>query len=101
MKDLAVAEDIVPLGEFKAKASHILRGLAQHHHPLVITVNGRSAAVVLSPEEFDRLCERERFLKAIAEGLQDAEADRVVDSSQVANQLAERRQRREKKSHRG
>ena len=44
----------------------------------IITQKGRPAAVLLSPEEFDRLTYRERFPAAVREGLADAEAGRVV-----------------------
>jgi prevent-host-death family protein len=55
MRTLHVAEDIVPIGEFKTHASELLRRLATSRRPLVITQNGRPAAVVLTPEEFDSL----------------------------------------------
>ena len=41
MKDLQASEDIVPLGEFKAKTSEMLRKLRSTNRPLVITRNGR------------------------------------------------------------
>jgi prevent-host-death family protein len=88
MKPLRVAEGIVPLGEFKARASSIIKGLRKKSGPLVITQNGRPAAVVMAPEAYDELQERERFLEAVALGLSDATAGRVVDHAKVAEWLA-------------
>ena len=51
MKDIHAARSIVPLGKFKAKASRYLRQLGEDGEPLVVTQNGRAAAVVLSMVE--------------------------------------------------
>ena len=67
MKPLKISEDIVPLGEFKAKATSIIKALPGRRNPLVITQNGRPACVVMSPMEFDRMREREAFLDALLE----------------------------------
>jgi len=88
MKPLRVAEGIIPLGEFKAKASALLKGLRRKSGPLVITQNGRPAAVVMAPEAYDELQERQQYLEAVALGLSDAIAGRVVDHAKVADWLA-------------
>ncbi len=87
MKDVQVSEGIVPLGEFKARAAKLLRRLASTGEPMVITQNGRPAGVLLSPREFDRLQERQRFLESIAAGLADAEAGRVVGTVELRERL--------------
>jgi prevent-host-death family protein len=79
VRDINVSEGIVALGRFKANASRLIRGLNSRDHPLVITQNGRPAAVVLSPEAFEDIRAKQRDLEAIAEGLADARAGRFVD----------------------
>src|SRR6266705_1391250 len=88
MKPLHVSNGIVPLGEFKAKASAIIRDLKKSTSPLVITQNGRPAAVVLAPEEYDRLQEDQKYLEAVALGLADVEAGRVIDHAKVIKWLS-------------
>jgi prevent-host-death family protein len=88
MKAIRVSEGIVPLGAFKAQASRLLRELKQTVTPLVITQNGHPAAVVLSPEAYDELQERQEFLQAVAAGLADAVSGRVVEHDKVAQWLA-------------
>jgi prevent-host-death family protein len=78
MKPIQVSEDILPIASFKAHASEVVRSLRARGRPMIITQNGRPAAVLLSPEEFDRLTYREGFRAAVREGLADAEAGRVV-----------------------
>jgi prevent-host-death family protein len=87
VKDVQVSEGIVPLGEFKARAAMLLKRLASTGEPMVITQNGRPAGVLLSPREFDRLQERQRFLESIAAGLADAEAGRVIGTVELRERL--------------
>jgi len=89
MKPIQVAEDILPIATFKARASEVVRSLRSRGRPMIITQNGRPAAVLLSPEEFDRLTYRERFRAAVREGLADAEAGRVVSDREL-DQTVER-----------
>ena len=68
MPNLRVAEDIVPLSDFKARASELLKRLAETGAPIVITQNGRAAGVLLSPAEFDALTERDPFRQRSRDG---------------------------------
>ncbi|MBW2263414.1 MAG: type II toxin-antitoxin system Phd/YefM family antitoxin [Deltaproteobacteria bacterium] len=87
MKRLNVSEDIIPLGQFKARAARIIKDLADRANPLVITQNGRPAFVVMSPAEFDRMRERQAFLEAVAQGLADVEAGRVISDEDLRKQI--------------
>ena len=77
MKPLQIAEDIVPLARFKASASQIFRQLHREQRPVVITQNGKPAAVLITPEEYDEIQEHRRFLAAVQEGLDDVTAGRT------------------------
>jgi len=81
------AEDIIPIAELKANMSEIVRGLDDRPRPLVVTLNGKPAAVVMSPREYDLLSYRSRFVEAVNEGLADTEAGRTVDGEQVVTEL--------------
>jgi antitoxin YefM len=81
------AEDIIPIAELKANMSEIVRGLDDRPRPLVVTLNGKPAAVVMSPREYDLLSYRSRFVDAVSEGLADAEAGRTYDGEQVVSEL--------------
>ncbi|MCK6681489.1 MAG: type II toxin-antitoxin system Phd/YefM family antitoxin [Thermoanaerobaculia bacterium] len=87
MKEFQVSEDIVPIGEFKSHASKLIGRVRESHRPLVITQNGRPAAVLIHPEEFDRLAERSRFIARVEEGLADAENERVVKDANLREEL--------------
>jgi prevent-host-death family protein len=93
MRSLRVSEDIVPISDFKAQASEWLRKLGESGQPLVITQNGKPAGVLLSPESFDELTEKVRFIASIEEGLEDARAGRTHPHSEVVGELKKRYRR--------
>ena len=86
-RTLQTAEDIIPIAELKANMSEIVRGLDERPRPLVVTLNGKPAAVVMSPREYDLLSYKSRFIEALSEGLADVEAGRTYDADQVFGEL--------------
>ena len=88
---IRVSEDVVPIGEFKAQATHWLEHAKETGRPVLVTQNGKPAAVLLSPSEYDRLQERQRLLESVAAGLQDAEDGRTMTTSELKKRLAARR----------
>jgi prevent-host-death family protein len=88
MKPLRVAEDIVPISELEAHASEVVEGLRTRGRPMIITQCGKPAAVLISPEEFDRLTYEAHVVAAIEQGLADGEAGRVVDDEELGRVLA-------------
>lgn len=87
MAGLQVAEDIVPIGELKAHLSEKIRDIKSRRRPLIVTQNGKAAAVMLAPEEFDRLTTQARFVAAVQEGLSDLDAGRVVNDEDLGRRL--------------
>lgn len=87
MKPMQISLDIVPLARFKSQASEILRRLRDEKRPVVVTQHGQPAAVLITPEEFDRLQEHGRFMSAVQEGLADSEAGRLIEDEALAAEL--------------
>jgi prevent-host-death family protein len=87
MKEVQISDGIVPLGEFKAQAAKLLKRIGETGQPVVITQNGRPAGVLLSPREYDRIQERQRFLESIAAGLSDAESGRTMTKMELRERL--------------
>jgi len=84
---LRLSEDILAIGKVKAQLSRVLRQLHETQRPIVVTRNGRPAAVLITPDEFDRLRELDQFLDAVYEGLADSEAGRVIDDASLTAEL--------------
>ena len=85
-----LAQNILPLGTFKATATSVLRELNADGQPIVLTQHGRPAAVLLSPAEFDLLTARDRVQRAIGEGQADVQAGRTYGVDEVEALLAAR-----------
>ena len=85
-----LATNILPLPDFKARASELLNAQKEHKQPLVITRNGKAAAVLIPPEEYDMLVRRASFIGAIERGLADADSGRMVNQAELAAELAAR-----------
>ena len=87
ISSLQVSEDIIPIGELKAHLSEKIRALRGTRRPLVVTQNGKVAAVMLAPEDFDRLTAQARFVAAVQDGLSDLDAGRVVSDEDLGRRL--------------
>jgi antitoxin YefM len=55
MTIIIVMEETLPLAEIKAHLSEIVDRVEQEHHRVVLTRNGRAAAVIMSPEDLEAL----------------------------------------------
>lgn len=89
MKSIHISEDIVSLSDFKNHASKMLHQIQTSHRPIIITQNGRPAGVLISPAEFDNLSEKNRFIEAVKNGLDDIEHNRVVSDDELDRELNE------------
>ena len=89
MKALKISKDVVTLAEFKSQAASLLERIGSSSQPLLITQNGKPAAVLLSPAEFDRIQEQEssRFVTSINRGLQDADSGKLLTAAQTKSRL--------------
>ena len=87
MKPLNISQDIISLSDFKSKASKMLHNVQTSHRPLVITQNGKAAAVLISPSDFDLLTEQTNFVDAVNRGLSDVEHGRILPDEDLDNIL--------------
>ncbi len=55
MTIIMVMEETLPLAEIKAHLSEIVDRVEQEHDRVVLTRNGRAAAVIMSPEDLEAL----------------------------------------------
>jgi prevent-host-death family protein len=90
MRALRVSENFVPVSELKAQAADWLRRIGETGAPVVVTQNGKPAAVLLSPRAFDELTEQARFVAAVRDGLADADAGRVQPHADVVRRMKAR-----------
>jgi prevent-host-death family protein len=83
MRNIRTNEDVVPAKEFKAKLSAWLQHVARNRRPVLITLNGKPAGVLLDPRDFDEAQDRARFVESVQKGLEDANAGRFVSEEEL------------------
>jgi antitoxin YefM len=90
MAPLRPSTDVRPVTEFRAHASDVLRHLHSTKRPVILTQNGRSAAVLLDVDVYEDLLDQLAFVKSVQTGLAQADAGRVVAHDDVEARLRER-----------
>ena len=91
MKSIQVANDIVPVGQFKADLAKYLREVQEKRNSLIITQNGKAAGVLLSPKEFDELRGTKLFIDSVSRGLVESEEGNIVSTEELKSTLNQNR----------
>ncbi len=78
MRRINVAEDIVPVGEFGSRTAELLEQLHQTRRPIIITQDGKPAAVMITPDEFEDIAYEEQVREKIREGLESLAREPTV-----------------------
>ncbi len=65
----------------------MLNEVQESHRPIVITQNGKAAAVLIAPADFDLLTERARFVNAVETGMVDIKEGRVLADEELGSDL--------------
>ena len=81
---MILAMETLPLAEIKNRLSEFVERVSSQHERVTITMNGRPAAVLVSPEDLESLEETlsilgdSEELRALQEGLADLDGGRVM-----------------------
>ena len=85
-----LGSDIHPVSDFRAHSAAMLKQVRETRRPIVLTQNGRGAAVILDIGEYQRLLDQNETLRDVQQALADVEAGRTVGHDD-ARQLLLRR----------
>lgn len=91
MKQINISKDIVPVAEFKVQISKYLNNIKSTGRPMVITQNGKPAAVLISPDDFDELVYQKSLIESVNRGLSDVEKGNVISTKELRVELEKRR----------
>ena len=86
---LRPTEDVRPVTDFRNHAAEILAQVKTTKRPVVITQKGKSAAVLLDVEHYERQQEMLELLQKIAKGVKAAEEGRLIPHAQVMREVEE------------
>jgi len=82
-----LAEDIISVSEFRKKTSDYLQEIHKKKRTVVLTQNGHSAAVVLSPETYEKMQYERDLFAAIARGEKEIEKGEGISHDEVFKKL--------------
>jgi prevent-host-death family protein len=85
-----ITKDIQAMTTFRNHSAQFLRHLKKTKRPLILTVNGKAAAVVQDAEAYQRLLDlaaEASAVEGIRQGLEDAANGRVRDAREALNEM--------------
>jgi len=68
MQRIMLDQDVKPMSEFRANTAACIRQVQKSKRPVVITQNGKSAAVLLDVMEFEAISQRLELFEDIISG---------------------------------
>lgn len=90
---LDITKDIQSLTNFRRNSRQFLKQIKKTRRPVVLTVNGKAAAVVQDAEAYQRLLDiaaRADVYEAIRQGLDDIDHGRTRPAREVLDELRRR-----------
>jgi len=85
-----ITKDIQPMTTFRNHSSEIMQHLKDTKRPVILTVNGKAAAVVQDAEAYQHLLDlaaEASAIEAIRQGLEDLANGRTRSAQEVFNEL--------------
>jgi len=80
---MVMSEVTLPLAEIKKRLSEIVDGVEHRHDRVVLTRNGRPAAVILSPDDLEALEETLDILSDPKAMREIRQAERAIEAGDV------------------
>ena len=90
---MKLSRDIQSMSVFKRDTAKFLKQIKKTGQPIILTVNGKAAAVVHDPDsyqEYLREKERQEVIAGVRRGIADMKAGRVKDADEVFRDLEKR-----------
>jgi prevent-host-death family protein len=87
---LDITKDIQSLTTFRRQSGDFMKQLKKSKRPVVLTVNGKAAAVVQDAEAYQRLLDLAALAdeeEAIRQGLEDVKAGRTRPAREVFDEI--------------
>jgi len=90
---MKLSRDIQSLSVFKRDSSKFIKQIKKTGEPLVLTVNGKAAAVVLDPDSYQSYLREKDWqdtMTALRQAREDVKAGRVQDAEDFFREFEER-----------
>lgn len=90
MAEVRPTEDVRPLSEFRANAASFVQQVQCTKRPVILTVHGRSAAVLLDVGEYETLLDQLGLLRDVRTAEGQLKKGRTVSHSKVREKVMAR-----------
>ncbi len=90
MRKSKLSSDVTPVSEFPANAAKFVQQVRETRRPLVLTENGKSAAVLLGADEYEEMVYTVELLRSVQRGEAEIDAGRGVPHAEVMAELLDR-----------
>ena len=87
MPKLKLSRDIQPVTEFRANAAQFIEQVQATGEPMVLTQHGRSAAVLLDVQTYERLLDELALLRDVRTAERQVAAGKTLTHAAVARKL--------------
>ena len=90
MAYFSIEKDLISLSDFRSSYKKYITRLSKERNSIVLTQNGKAAAVLVSPREYDQLTGKNDILNLIASRLQEiSNNDSVTNEDEMWKKLEE------------
>lgn len=79
--------NVTPLSDFRNHIKRYMEELSVSKKPLLLTQHGKSAAVLLDAEHYQKIIDQLSFMQAVVEGLEEYRRNRTVPVQEVFDEI--------------
>ena len=90
MQRVILDQDVKPISEFRANAASLVQQVRRTKRPLVITQQGRGAAVLLDVSEYEKLLAKLELLQDIHTAESQIESGQAISHTAARKKALER-----------
>lgn len=87
MSHIQLDKDIRSLSEFRANASAFIERVKSEHRPLVLTQHGKSSAVLIDVEDYQKLLDKVQLLQEISSARKELDEGKGIDNDELFAEL--------------
>lgn len=91
MNRIQLEEDIQPLSEFRSRVAHYLEKIKKDKRPLIITQNGKSAAIVLDVSVYEKMMDKLEVIQDIELAESQINSGQQLLHSEVKKKFSKRK----------
>jgi prevent-host-death family protein len=82
-----ISANTIPFARLADNAEDIFRHLGENNEPIIISIDGRPAAVIQDYERYEKMCRGIEFWKILSHRIRDAEQGNTVSFDEAFEEI--------------